>query len=772
VAAKTFLSEDQIKSLGVSSAAGGSLSSATKLSHQLAEILTERLSRHPNWLKARPVAIGSWSRGQLCPRSDIDILFLGPEKEVKKLVDDFHEQGLRLRYRVPANREDWAEGVETFDIVALFNSKPLNEEDAELSQMILRQKQKLYKKGRGYLIKLVKEMKVERKEREKRYDLLSNFLEPNLKYGPGALRDIDQALSIDSLLLSQSQEESVVRARKVLVEARDYFLFLRQKIQLGGGLDTLSSALQKELTDELKHTSIKDFMREVQNRLSEVSFYADFIVEKALASPALSQKVERIKIETLENAFRALMTDSGVLMQERVRRFLSTFTMPKKIDFNLIHFLGPETTDQEVVAYFKSGLMSFLLRDLRRVRGLVQHDQYHRLTVDAHTLQAVREVIRVKKSPKVIGRLKHFVKRLNGHDWAVLIWTALFHDLGKGLDGDHANKGAEIVKKEMIRLGLSLRLTVEVAWMVQKHLLLSGAAFRQNPEAVGTWQWLFSQGLQGRRIPLLAVFTAVDIRATNPDAWNDWKERLLFELSVALESPKANRLHVLLEKLEKSKLQLKKDFFEKLDPAVIEAVSTKALFDDYKMLLKLEKQKTPASLDVVVVKGKVKNRLWIRFHSAADKAGLFLDYVGFLYAAGLSVQEAYIQTYPVWGVYDWFQVQSSKAPGVVKKMLSAATVITKIGPVSSRNSVRFERVDLVRSEKLSAIFSFRGRDQKGALLEATNSLYKQGLSIQWARVHTWGQQIDDVFGVEKTSDVEWPTILAEIRKSCAETPGE
>lgn len=30
-------------------------------------------------------------------------------------------------------------------------------------------------------------------------------------------------------------------------------------------------------------------------------------------------------------------------------------------------------------------------------------------------------------------------------------------------------------------MGVSLKLTTQVTWMVQNHLLLSGAAFRKNP---------------------------------------------------------------------------------------------------------------------------------------------------------------------------------------------------------------------------------------------------------------------------------------------------
>jgi [protein-PII] uridylyltransferase len=41
---------------------------------------------------------------------------------------------------------------------------------------------------------LLKEISRERRERFKRYDSIANFIEPNLKFGAGGLRDLEQAL--------------------------------------------------------------------------------------------------------------------------------------------------------------------------------------------------------------------------------------------------------------------------------------------------------------------------------------------------------------------------------------------------------------------------------------------------------------------------------------------------------------------------------------------------------------------------------------------------
>lgn len=768
MAAKTFLTpqqtEDARKILEVFP------SSPRPFSEWLIARLTERLEKHPDWASSGPIALGSWARGHLSPRSDIDMLFCGAESDVQKVVTDFNSEGLRLRYRVPADRDDWTVGVEAFDIVAYLRALPLTSEG---QQETLKQVGTLKKRGRPFLRTLVKQMVAERSEREKRFDSISNFLEPNLKYGPGGLRDIDQALSIGELILWPSgiSDESLKKARQILEEAQDFFLILRHKIQIEGGMDVLSAPLQKDLatwyaTSESSRGdgSIRDFMLQVQRRLADVSFYADFIVARALANTKSIQALETMPIKRIGDAFDLLNWRSDILAQEKVRRSLESQALKagKESAKTLTHYFNCDVQDKTVVAFFRSGLMAAVFPDLLRVKGLTQHDQYHRLTVEAHTLQAVREVLRVKRKPKTLGRLSNFVTQFDAHQWDVLLWSAFFHDLGKGLEGDHATKGAAIVKREMTRLGLSLRLTAQVAWMVQGHLLLSGAAFRQNPQSTSTWQWLFSQGVKGPRITLLSVFTAIDIRATNPEAWNEWKERLLFELAEALESPKASHLEKLLESAQKKKISLNKNFVEALDPAVLEAVKPQVLLDEYKAL-----SKSKSDLELLVVSGRKKNEFWVRFHTRTDRQGLFLEYVDTLFKAGASVLEGFIHTYEEWGVYDWFHVKSGRTPAAFKKAL-LLTLEMKGAKVPSQDlTVKFESVDLVRSDDELAIFSFRGKDQKGALLAATRALYKAGLSIKWAKVHTWGHQIDDVFAVTKATSASIKP--AEAWKSIAQS---
>src|SRR5438309_1456452 len=88
--------------------------------------LLDRLNALGNFSRLEPVLLGSWSRHELTPKSDIDLLFAGPESETKEFISRAFKAGLKLRARTPENLEDWTVGVEPFDILALNSAKALN----------------------------------------------------------------------------------------------------------------------------------------------------------------------------------------------------------------------------------------------------------------------------------------------------------------------------------------------------------------------------------------------------------------------------------------------------------------------------------------------------------------------------------------------------------------------------------------------------------------------------------------------------------------------
>lgn len=101
-----------------------------------------------------------------------------------------------------------------------------------------------------------------------------------------------------------------------------------------------------------------------------------------------------------------------------------------------------------------------ILPELHHLVGLEQNTKYHAHDAWGHTLAVVDAL------PQDL----------------VVRWAGLLHDVAKGLDGirgekngqptdyGHAERGAEIARKILIRLGYSGAMAKQVAWLVREHM--------------------------------------------------------------------------------------------------------------------------------------------------------------------------------------------------------------------------------------------------------------------------------------------------------------
>src|SRR5207253_2704333 len=106
--------------------------------------------------------------------------------------------------------------------------------------------------------------------------------------------------------------------------------------------------------------------------------------------------------------------------------------------------------------------------------------------------------------------------------------------------------------------------------------------FRKNPKAKKTWEDLEAIGAKGERLKRLAIFTVVDICATNPEAWNEWKGRLLRDLVEALNSPSTKNYFSLKLSLQKKKFKGLEDVLEDFDDFLLQSLSAPILAEDLK----------------------------------------------------------------------------------------------------------------------------------------------------------------------------------------------
>lgn len=658
----------------------------------------------------------------------------GPEDKIREFVGAAQSAGLKIRARTPADPADWTQGVEIFDRLALRDAKSVFE-DTRL--LIEKQRAGLEKRIRRERKAWVRAIATERKKREERFDSITGFLEPNMKYGPGGLRDLEQGRQILDLFPELFAGEA--HTRRLFDYYGDFWLTLRQRLHLDGFGEVLSGGAQLELAKDLGYKDNREFMRQVQRGLSRVRFYVDWLVAESLASEVARKKAAK-KFATPSALWAAFKKAHDIRWQMKVRKEMDGLFTDSWIKKNakqrgrwLREALLPKTSENFLIAVFESRLIEKLCPDIRPLVGYVQHDQYHRYSADVHLLQVAREVKRVIAKPRLLGPMASEVKSLPAVDQEILAWTAFCHDLMKGRPGDHSRLGEEWVEKNLAAFGVPEKVWREVQWLVAEHLALSHAAFRKNPWSTTTWAELDEKGAAGQRLKLLALFTAVDIRGTNPEAWTPWKARLIVDLLRALRSPKAKNYLEWDRLREKAKLNVST---RELDAFLLESLPLKSLLEDLKKIAQEKKDQAPW------VWSHKKKGVWIRFHSAKDRQGLFADYVQWLFSLGLGIRHAAVHTLPGIGVYDWFELNTKKDPAMLRKWLTRNPPQGKALP-----PVKFESIEVISENEEEWILSFKGTDQPGFLAVAADALHKANINILSARVHTWGRQAEDLFHV-------------------------
>jgi [protein-PII] uridylyltransferase len=210
---------------------------------------------------------------------------------------------------------------------------------------------------------------------------------------------------------------------------------------------------------------------------------------------------------------------------------LETWSEPLRAAFMTV-LRGPEAVGAcELLDHV--GGWAVLVPEWASVRGRVQHDPWHRYTVDGHAFAAAAEVSRLLEQDEGAARTAEAAGDLDA-----LYLAAIFHDIGKGSGADHSVAGELLTRRALARMGLDADELEEVAVLVRHHLLLVETATRRDLDDPSVVEGVAAALGSPRRLRLLHLLTVADGLATGPAAWNDWKGTLVADLA-------ARVLHVL-----------------------------------------------------------------------------------------------------------------------------------------------------------------------------------------------------------------------------------
>jgi len=178
----------------------------------------------------------------------------------------------------------------------------------------------------------------------------------------------------------------------------------------------------------------------------------------------------------------------------------------------------------------KFGILGAYLPEFGHIVGQMQHDLFHAYTVDEHTLFLVRNLRRFScaeftdEFPLCSSIFQELPKP------ELLYIAGLYHDIAKGRGGDHSILGVKDAQEFCQRHSLSNYDTELVSFLVRNHLIMSATAQRfdiDDPEVIKN----FANTMQSvHRLNYLYLITVADIRATNNNLWNGWRDSLLKQL--------------------------------------------------------------------------------------------------------------------------------------------------------------------------------------------------------------------------------------------------
>ena len=542
------------------------------------------------------VAVGGYGRGELHPCSDIDILLLVPAAPqaagrgmVERLVTFLWDIGLEVGHSVRTVEECAQESVADVSVMTtLIEARPLagNEELVAAMRVALGP-------DRVWPVKEFFEAKVrEQTERHVKANDTAYNLEPNVKTGPGGLRDIQTIAwvakrhfgsdTLDGLVtrgfLSSAELRRLKQAQAVLWKVRfglhvvtgrreDRLLFDHQiKLAQTFGYEDASYTL-----------AVEQFMQRYYRTVMDVSLLNELLLQlfrEAILNQAEPPRPLNQRFQVRNGSLEAVSDDvfvrtpstllelfvllqqspdiNGVRASTMRAVARSLWLIDEEFRQNPRHhrlFLeilrAPVGVTHELRRMNTYGVLGRYIPAFGRIVGRMQYDLFHAYTVDAHTLFVVSNLRRfaIPRYDHEVPEASRIMQELPKPEVAYL--AALFHDIAKGRGGDHSELGAVDAEAFCLEQGLSPYDARLVAWLVRNHLELSITSQKQDisdPQVINAFARKVGDEIH---LDYLYALTCADVRGTNPKLWNSWKASLFHDfydrvkraLRRGLESP-------------------------------------------------------------------------------------------------------------------------------------------------------------------------------------------------------------------------------------------
>ncbi|HZT41882.1 MAG TPA: HD domain-containing protein [Chthonomonadaceae bacterium] len=528
------------------------------------------------------VATGGYGRRELSPFSDIDITFI-PQRDgdpqIDRVIRDMFTQVMDVCIARCGLEVGYAYRL-LEDCVRLDHQTTSGLLDARLvagSERLFIQLEDAFWMGFNPADFIF--TKLEERERAlAKWGSSPRVVEPQLKEGPGGLRDLqtmvwltqahsqlssarvrgerafemlvrEGALSSDEAADLAEAKELLFRVRNALHAlvgtARDELVITRQEavaaaLGYGGEGDGKAPPVERFMADlypalALVRRTADQTMRRIGDSRLILGIGVDCFrrriepANEALSTddPAwllwvfeLAQRYDLQLSEEIERAAVALAQSRPRLKrpQEAAQIFTRILSTPGRI----------YPTLQKMADL---GILGWFLPEFGPLMDLIPYDPSHDFTVGQHSLLVVRqlEALLGAEGPEELVEMRRLLEEMPHPERLFL--AALLHDSGKAEPGrPHSETGEEIAAAVCRRLGWSDEATATVRFLVREHLLMAETSRLRDLNLDETLRDFTAAVDDLDRLNALYVLTYADTRAVGEGVWTQVKGRFLRDL--------------------------------------------------------------------------------------------------------------------------------------------------------------------------------------------------------------------------------------------------
>jgi [protein-PII] uridylyltransferase len=793
------------------------------------------------------VAIGGYGRGELAPCSDVDLLFLRagrPSKDAKQFVERalhmLWDAGLAVGHSFRSIRECVAMAQNDLHSRNALTEARFIWGSHALFRRLLSELEERVMKSRRETEVFLDAMRFELEARYNKFGRAVCLQEPNVKESAGGLRDLHAVLwfgraRFGSSSLEELRDRGYISSAEYISARRAYDFLLRVRneahFSTGRKTDLLTLDLQPILASNLGYEPKKGlqaselFMRDYYCRAQELNRFLWGFLARAMGPPrrcfgptskraGSGFQIRRGRLELdagargfkdplqifeafrtsqarnvpLGDQLRLAMADSLRLVNrsfrshlEAGRAFIELFRQRGRVAHSLRQM-------------HETGFLSKFLPEFARITNLIQHDFYHRYTVDEHTLRAIEVLDGVARGQSV--RFQNVFAEIR--DAAPLYLGLLLHDIGKSRGSGHVRRGVALAQRIVKRLGLQEQMARDVVFLVENHLLMSHLAERRDLSEEALIREFASMVGTLERLNMLLLLTYADTSAVGPGIWNDWKEALLWELYTKARSHLGGHSISSVDRASALRRKTVAELSSEFSPSEVErhlamlperylrASEPGRVAEHLRTIRRLEGQ-------TAIVSWQAHKHCTELTIYARDQVGLFARMAGTLTCCGANILSADLYTREDGIVIDTIKmcevgshrpIRAELKPKIEERLMAAiegrydvAAAVEKWLSCRPRRPKRLVRAKPSikldsKSSATSTIIEVKAEDEPGLAYKIASAISALGLNITLAKISTEKSLAFDVFYVtdsmgRKLDPTEAPNFEAALEEALA-----